>query len=355
MKKLLSFCLAMSMIFGVLPMATFAVETENQPIQEMDIIQQEIDAIFTELNEMAAEEKMAEILAEENKELEEKVVALKAQNDQREQYLESRLESLGVNTIDSDNPDDMAAIEEVMLGNSGPSVLSILDPPNLETFADCYTLQQYNSSVTVDGTSYQYSYIYVTDNKSYSGSPLTRSQKNEKLIGRKNTVLKDLLEYQFSFGLSSYFGAIPYAWAADWTIGTAFTILNSFDDDVEVTYVGNSDIYTMTILSVTQMMYVYVYLPGSGWCLCGTRAPNISYTRTESMVSNVDGRAVSDAKAYPTVNSSTGSAAFTYARACINGGNHIIDYIGSFTVNAYEDSDVRFTPGFAPYPGQLYR
>lgn len=354
MKKLLSFCLVISMIFSVIPMTTLAVETEQQSIQGADTIQQEMDAIFTELNEMAAEEKMAEILAKENREMEEKLAAVKAQNDLKKHYLENRLESLGVNTIDPDNPDDMAALEEIMLGNSSASVQSIPDPPNLETFADCYTLQQYTSSIPVNGTSYKYSYIYVTDNKGFNRSPLTSSQNANKLIGKESTVLRDILDYQFSFGFSSYLGAIPGGWVADWAIGTVCAALNSFNENSIISYTGNKDIYSMTMLSVTQMMYVYVYLPNSGnWVLCGTRAPNISYTRAEHVVANVAGTAVSAAKDYPTVNSSTGSAGYTYVRTYINDWYHDIDDIGSLSIKAYKGATIHFTPGFAPYPGQL--
>lgn len=353
MKKLLSFCLAMSIIVGLIPMTTLAVETENQPIQESDAMQMEIDAIFRELNEMAAEEKMAEILAEENSEILEKIAAATAQNNVRKQNLEDRLESLGVNTIDPNNPDDMAALEEVMLGNSDVIGRTIPDPPDLDTFAECYTLQQYTSSVTVDGTSYQYSYIYVTDDKGYSDSPLTHSQTTNILIGKESTILSDILEYQFSFGFSAYLGTIPGGWIADWAIGTVCAALDSFDENSIISYSGNNNIYNMSMLSVTQMMYVYVYLPNSGWCLCGTRAPNISYARAEYVIANVAGTAVSDTKTYPTVSSSTGSAAYTYARAYINSGFHDIDSIGSFTVDAYDGATVRFAPGFASYPLHL--
>lgn len=353
MKKLLSFCLALSIIFSMTPMTALAVDTGDQPIQESDAIQREIDAIFTELNEMAAEEKMAEMLAEKNEDIAEKVAAAKEQNNLRKQYLENRLESLGVNTIDPDNPDDMAALQEVVLGNIDTSAQTIPDPPDLYALADCYTLQQYNSSLTVNGTVYQYSYIYVTDNKGYEDSTLTHSQTTNILIGKESTVLKDILEYQFSFGFSSYLGLIPYGWVADWAIGSVFAILESFDENSNISYSGNNNIYNMSLLSVTQMMYVYVYMPTGGWCLCGTRAPNISYTRAEYMIANVDGEAVSDSESYPTVTSSTGSAAYTYVREYVLNGTHNIDSIGSFTVNAYDGAIVRFSPGFASYPLHL--
>ena len=354
MKKILSLSLAILMFFSAIPVTTLAVEVEDQAIREMDTVQKEIDAIFTELNEMAAEERMAALLAEESREIEENVVAIKAQNDHRKQDLENRLESLGVNTIDPNNPDDMASLEEVMLGNGNTSVKSIPDPPNLENLVDCYTLRQYTSSVTVDGTSYKYSYIYVTDDLGYSDSPLTHSKSANKLIGKESTLLSDILDFQFSFGFSSYLGVIPYGWVADWFIGTVFTVLESYNENSIISYEGNDNIYSMTMISVTEMMYIYVYLPDVGeWMLCGTRAPNISYARGEYLAANVDGNAVVDVKKYPTVSSSTGSAASTYVRNYINDRYHKIDYIGSFTVNTYDDETIRFTPGFAQYPGYL--
>lgn len=353
MKKFLSFCLVILFFFGVMPKTTWAVGLEKQSVQELETVQQEIDAIFKELNEMVAEEKMAELLAAENRMSEQKVAAAKEENNQRKLFLEKRLENLGVNTIDPNNPDDMAALEEVMLGNSGVSARSVPNPPNLSAIANCYTLQQYTSDVTVNGISYPFSYIYVTDNKGYSNSPLTHSQTTNILIGKKSTILRDILEYQFSFGFSSYLGLIPGGWIADWTIGTVCAALESYNENSIISYSGNNNIYNMSMLSVTQMMYVYVYLPNVGWCLCGTRAPNISYARVEYVIANVEGSAVSKSKNYPTVTSSTGSAAYTYAQAYVNSEYHDIDYIGSFTVNAYESATVRFTPGFAPNPAYL--
>lgn len=354
MKKFISMSLAILILFSMIPVSTLAVEVEDQAMQELDTVQQEIDAIFTELNEMAAEERMAQLLAEESIEIESKMVFIKAQNDQRKENLENRLESLGINTIDPNNPDDMEALEEVMLGSGNTSVKSIPDPPNLENLVDCYTLRQYTSSLTVDGTSYKYSYIYVTDDLGYSDSPLTHSKTANKLIGKENTLLSDILDFQFSFGFSSYLGAIPYGWVADWFIGTVFTALESYNENSIISYSGNNNIYNMSMLSVTQMMYIYVYLPDVGeWLLCGTRAPNISYARAEYLIANVDGTAVSDLKDYSTVSSSTGSAASTYVRNYINDRNHKIDYIGSFTVNTYNGETIRFTPGFAQYPGYL--
>ncbi len=334
-------------------MPALALEIESEEIQEITTRQQEIDSILTELNEMAAEERMTELLCKDAIASLEKYDAVKEKNSLRKRYLEDKLEKLGINTIDPDNPDDMQALAEVMLGNRETVVENIPDPPDLSTFANCYTLQQFNGSVDVDGTSYQYSCIYVTDNKGYSNGPLTQSQTVNVLIGKESTFLSNILEYNFSFGLSSYLGVFPNGWFADWTIGTVCAVLESFGDRAIISYRGDSNIYNMSMLSVTQMMYTYVYWPDVGWCLCGSKASNISYARAEYVIANVEGTVVSEPISYPEKSSYTGSVGYVYARNYINNGIHVIDSIGSFTVNTYNGAKVRFVPGFAGYPVQL--
>ena len=109
----------------------------------------------------------------------------------------------------------------------------------------------------------------------------------------------------------------------------------------------------MNMVSVTQMLYCYVYLPNNGWVLCGAKASNVSFARSENFAANINGTAYSDAKTYPTVTSSTGIAAVSYAINYINGSGYDIDRIGSFTVNTYQGGNITFTPGFASYPSNL--
>lgn len=333
------------------PLRTFAVSNNSFYV---DYKQQEIDTLFTELNELAAEERMLSYMDESALSLTKINRATRLEAiDVRQAELEDMLEALGVKNIDPNNSDDIARLEAVVLGGSNTSIAaSIPDPPNLETVANCYTLSQYNGMTYVNGEQYNYTYIYVTDNKGYSGSPLTVSQTND-LIGKESTLLWDVLEHQFSFGLSAYLGAIPGGQLVDWGLGSIFNFMNSLNENASITYVGNNNIYNMSMISVTQMMYCYVYLPDSGWCLCGVKAPNISYARAEYLVANIAGRAYSRAKDYPTVTSSTGTAAVTYVANYLNVFYCDIDRIGSFTVNTYDGRNVRFVPGFAEYPYRL--
>lgn len=234
---------------------------------------------------------------------------------------------------------------------------SIPNPPDLRSLADCYSLYQYTGTTTVNGVSYNYSYIRVTDNKGYSRSPLTSSE-NIHLVEPMNTVLSDLLNYNFSFGFSSFLGSKSFGWALNWTIGNVTTIFDSFAKNSSVTYRGNSDIYNMSLLSVTQMQYCYVYMPSGNWMLCGVNSPSISFTRTESIVANVNGTAKSYSKNYPTVTSSTGISPVGYVSNYVKSESTLFDSIGSFTVskqlgkNAQKISTT-FIPGFCRYPAYL--
>ena len=316
------------------------------------IKQQEVDALFKELNELAAEKRMLFCQEQASSHATASSNAVKLESiDNRQSVIENRIEEFGFNIIDSNNAEDMAQLEEVLLGNTSVrGTESIPDPPDLDVYTDCYTIAQYNGSVNFNGTNYRYSYIYVTDNKGYTNTPLTVTQTTNILVGKEQTILGDILDYQFSFAFSSYLGLIPGGWVADWTIGTAFSVLDALDELSPISYVGNSDIYNMSMISVTQMMYCYIYIPGYDWVLCGVCAPNISYARAEYFVANINGTAYSEATNYPTITSSTGIPVTNYVANYVNGLGCTIHEIGSFTVNTYAGRQVRFTPGFARYP-----
>lgn len=352
--KFLKRMMVAALILGLIccPLRVAAISYDSIVV---DCKQQEIDALLAELNELAAEEHVFLAMDESD------FSSVTTNNTQRQKSindrqacLENRLESLGVHTIDPNNATDMAQLAEVVLGNStGNSTAAIPDPPDLAAIADCYTLSQHNGSVYVNGTKYDYSCIYVTDNKGYNRSPLTASQTSNVLVGKESTVLRDLLDYQFSFGFSSYLGMIPGGWLANWAIGSAFTVLNSLNENSTISYRGNNNIYNMSMISVTQMMYCYVFIPNADWELCGVKASNISYARAEYLVANIGGTAYSDAKNYPTVTSHTGISAASYVVNFMNGSGCDVDRIGSFTVSTYGGGSVRFRPGFAEYPVDL--
>lgn len=279
----------------------------------------------------------------------------------KEALLDMRLEELGVHKIDPNNKADMQHLAEVMLGLSNAPTsqenqpYAISAPPNLSMLASCYSLYQYSGTYTVNGQSYNYSYIRVTDNKGYSASPLTKSQQNTRLIGRTSTVLSDLLNYQFSFGFSSFLGKIPSGWALNWTIGSAFSVLNSLSSSSSVvSQTSNSkDIYYMGLLSVTEMTYYYVYMPSSNWQLCGARASNISMSRTEALNANINGKAYGETKTYPKIVSSTGSSASTYVTNYVTNGYCKYDTIGYIKINGMGGISTKFTPGFSSSPTGL--
>lgn len=349
-KRLIVAFLAFSLI--CCPLRTSAI-SDNAVVT--DSKQQEIDALFTELNELALQERMLQVKQEKGISTAAANNAIQLESiNSRQAALKSQLEKLGVHTIDPNNPADMAQLEEVVLGSMNTnSTASIPNPPNLSSIANCYSLSQYNGTTTVNGVVYNYSYIYVTDDKEYSRSPLTIFNQQNILVGGESTVLRDLLAYNFSFLLSSYLGTTPSGWALSWTLGNIFEGLDSYDDDSVVSVRGNSGIYHMVMGSVTQMMYCYVYIPNSGWVLCGVKAPNISYARMEYMAANIDGQPFVKPKPYSDVTSSTGISAVLYARNYINGSGCDTDRIGSFRINTYGGNYVRFTPGFAELPGHL--
>lgn len=316
-----------------------------------DFKQQEIEAIHTELNQLAAEERILSMMIESG--LSKNVADLTAQQkaiNSQEKALTDRLEALGVHTVDPNNPEDIARLAEIVLGNTN-STANLPDLPGVDNLADWYTVTQHGGTTYVNGVEYNYAFIYVTDNKDTAHSPLTVS-KTATLIGRESTALWDLVIYPFSFTLSSYLGTIPSGWTGSWTIGSAFPALNSLNQSAPISSSGD-DIYRMTIESVTQMLYCYVYYPNGGWVQCGVKASNVSYNRTERFFANIGGITYGFDKSYPTVTSSTGIPAVTYATNYVTSGDFGIHQIGTFSVNSSSSNSVVFEPGFAQYPYHL--
>lgn len=329
--------------------------------------QKEIDDIFAQLNDLAAERRMIELFESNNSTNATKetpyINNTIATITKQEEQLDDRLEGLGVHKIDPNNKEDIERLEDVVLSAWKNEIAkmdttsSIPAPPDFYSIADCYSLYQHTGVTTVNGVSYNYSYIRVIDDKGYSRSPLT-SSKEIHMVTQINTVLSDLLSYNFSFGFSAFLGTTPYGWAADWTIGNVTTVFNSLAKDSPVTYSGNSDIYQMSLLSVTQMQYCYVYIPSGGWILCGANAPSISFARAESIVANVNGVAKADGKIYQTTTSSTGISAVGYVSNYVQTGSFRYDPIGSFEVKGElgetgKKTSTPFSPGFCSYPGHL--
>lgn len=317
--------------------------------------QETIDALFTKLNELALEKHLlsTDMERKSSADLKQAAIRMDAINNY-ESELDAQLEQLGVHKIDPNNAADIAQLEEIMMDSMmADSTRSVSDPPDLSDYANAYSLHQYNSTTTVNGVTYNYTYIYVTDNKGYIGSPLTTQQLNHIFLGQKSSLLRDLLNYNFSFGLSAYLGQFPRGWVADWTLGNAFTVLNSLNQNSYITTGSGNNLYTMTLSSVTQMMYCYVYYPSSGWMLCGVKAPNISFARVDTLSGNIGGVAVAEPGIYGNANASTGTSPVNYATNYVRGNGCMVHAIGYFTISSEYLGSVRFTPGFAQYPIEL--
>ena len=280
--------------------------------------------------------------------------------DARRSELDARLEELGVNKIDPDNEEEMAFFLEVVGGSVNEDVDASLSdvppPPDLASLASCYSLYQYQGTYNVDGTTYPYSYIRVVDDKGYAGTQLTQG-KNEahpietNWISQTGSILvRDLLNYNFSFGLSAFLGSFANGWAVDWTIGTLSTVFGSISNP-NTTYATNA-LYTATWFSITQMTYYYVY--DGGWNLAGSKASNVEIGRSEALFANVGGDVESDTIDYPEKNfRANGAWSWNeYVQAYVRTGTVRYDSLGTLTMNGLGITTT-FTPCFAPTPTAL--
>lgn len=355
MKKRMFKVLCVVLVMALLSPNVFAsISTSQVPLDDaaIDPNQREIDALFTELNELAMEEYLLsssneDELSTASTQTTARMNAINA----RESELNARLEQLGVHEIDPNNAEDMAQLQEVMMGSMMVNgTESVPNPPDLSDYALLYTLQQYNGTTQVNGVTYNYSYIYVTDNKRYANSPLTIDSGACAMVGRRSMTITDILDMSFSFAAEELVGTLP--WGLRWTVSSLFEILETKPGSASVTYYNNQDIYSLNIHAKTQMMYCYVYMPVMGWTLCGTKAPNITFTRSDYLDAIIDGEYETDSSV-TTSTVSTGVSAVTYARNYVQGSGHVVHQYGWFSVEGEYGIVVTISPGFATYPAQL--
>ena len=317
-------------------------DTTGDPNQEA------IDALFTELNELALEKHLLSTDMECKSSTDSKQAAIRMDViNNYESELDAQLEQLGVHKIDPNNAADIAQLEEIMMDTMmAGSTRSVSNPPDLSDFANVYSLHQYNRTTTINGVTYNYSYIYVTDNKGYNG-PLTVSKMAYGLLDYSPKVLSDLLDYSFSFGVSEGIGQLPYGWVANFTLGGLFTGLNSAYGGAIVTAGDEGNIFTTTMMSVTQMMYCYVYYPQSGWMLCGVKAPNVSFTRSDVFIANINGRPENETKEYPTSSYEDSTSPVNFVKNYVTGNGVWVRRYGCIEIETPEIGTLKFYPGFA--------
>ena len=316
----------------------FAVQTDNTYVN-IEIQKEEvIDNIFREMND---------IILEKNKLLKSRLSidsqTRRIELESRKLSLERSLENLGVHKIDPTNELDIAKLSEVISSPINNRYAASVSPPDVTTLALLYSVYQTTGTCVVDGVTYNYSNVRVVDDKGTGG--LTHNEVEVRAIGAKTTVISELLEYNFSFAVSSFLGMIPGGWAAEWTVGNVFAALNGMDDSTVVT--SSKPIYVILLSSVTQMTYYYVYIPEyQQWVICGSRASEISISRSDGFAANIGGSSETMTKDFPKEYSSTGRNYLWYIEQFANDRSNHFSPVGYFTITGIDESSFKFYPKY---------
>lgn len=342
--KLLSLFIVLVQLFLVcVPCSSVDMVSGDESKNESETMaqQERIDQLFSELNDLAVMSKQQSCSD---------VSSFSATQDQllsMESEVEQELFALGIRKIDPNNPEDISRISSVMTS----SIERAGSVFNFDMLADVYSIYEYSGTRTVNGNSYNYKYYRIIDNKGYVDTALTHTEIVVP-VENVNTTIGELLEYNFSYGFSAFLGTLPGGNVADWFIGGIFTILESYNSNSTVAYTGNGNIYSLNMLSVTAMTYYYIEMDDN-WYLCGSRASDVSFARSDSFVANVNGKAYSDSKSYPSWNSSTGYSWYWYIDNYVNTKKVYHSTIGSIAI--FRDSTFvhNFYPSYVTSPWGL--
>lgn len=349
-KTIISVLLVVSLL--VMPVSAFS-------FSESDVFmttEEKIDNLFVKMNEICAEAALFRHISQELGYSRASVES--AEKDFQEQFdaLTIELEALGVKKIDPEDNEAVNHLKDIVNSSTNYECVtrsSLDDGLDFDMFLDAYSVFQVDAAWTVDGQRIPYTAVRIIDNKNYANSPLTKIT-DVSLINQMNTTMGSLLTYQFSFGLSQYLGTLQNGWFYDWALGNAFTILEDINTNTYVTSYQNKPIYTMNMVSVTEMFYCYVYNPAGVWDLCGVKANSISYARGEMISMNMGGEPYIDSKIYPTVTSSTGISIIDYISDYVRYGYQQTHPPGRLFVNGTGNRTFDITPGFASLPSFLY-
>lgn len=250
--------------------------------------------LLAELNDLALQQNMVNSRRTELTTSE--FSALKSEMSQKEAELKADLSVLGMKTLDPNNEADMERLATIMYGlpvesAEASSTATRNGLPNVANFAASYTIMEVEDTVRVDGEYYDVVTYYVTDNKGTGG--LTTGDFGYWFNSARSTVIEELVDYNFGFIFSSFLGEHNLV-AADWLLGNLFPIFYSYADDAAVTFGGGSgNQYSVSMQTVVQMAYHFIYLPGMmSWTTCGCCAVNLSGSRIDTVQANVNGVSV---------------------------------------------------------------
>jgi len=330
---------------------------ESAAYREEQARQNEIEAIFEELNERASKEAHRRALALDGIELSEiegegKAAALS------EGELELRLETLGVKKINPEEPEDLSLLYELTpaFGNadvlrSGPTDTA----PDFASLAEAFTIYVYDGTYSYKGESHIYRYIRVIDNKTHGG--LTRNVEYsavEKSI--LPSVMGSVLSYNFGFVFSHFLGKIPHGLVIDWTLGSLFSVLEGVNSASDVTVYGSDALYRIHCTSVTEMVY-YFYYDAPAWSFIGTSA-SAAFTHTNFFAGNVNGVPVHEIEGPVSWTSTSGGVWYDYVEEYADSKSYHpgycrIDELGTCELKGYKNRTEDFSPKFAALPGDI--
>lgn len=358
LKKILIFCLIVGFCSTTLSYPIYAQQDANYSEK---VKQAKIDELFINMNETLSERKSLEQVAARissidlTDNLSSQVNKDIAKYIDKETVLENEILSLGLKKIDPNNVSDMEQLRELFnsASNQNEKLASVPSPPDLAAIASVYTLYRYQGTYTYQGTTYNYSYIRVVDNKGYN--KLYKLQIFD--AAPKNAtqaVIRSVLGYTFNYVFSSLLTRNPIGVAADWTMGAVLAGLNSYNTSLITG--TNESLYRININSVTLMTYYWIHY-NNDWKFMGSDG-DFTVTHTDYSAFNYNGSPVQLYTNPPRTWTSTNSHIwFNYVENFHN-NRHLLPYyqqinpIGSFQVKGF-NSTVTFTPVFAPMPNDL--
>lgn len=354
-----------------------AIEVLNNTVdlseKEENIKQERIDEIFAQIDELVMERKK---LTEDSKylklnkeanytdDIKDKLATIATERS----FLEKELVELGMKKINPNNEEDIANLRELVSPDSTRLLSATSDEvgDHVEQLATFFSVYRYNGKRTINGTEYTYSYIRVVDDKNYD--LYVNSMGTINMLNYKPSLLKDLLAYNLQYYVSSVktsvVGAIfdsvdllEYEWLAEWTIGNICTALNSLDPNTSVTQaVSQSQIYTSTVTSITQMTYYYIYMPQyPQWVLIGSRANNVRIVIDEVFHMVLNG------KIYPSSRQmdhtfETGKTWYWYIDNFVKTQEPTHHIIGKYTLYGMDKAIYEFAPTYYYAPlAPLYK
>jgi len=325
--------------------------------------QEQLDNLFTRLNESITSRKMLEHLAEKTKSQSvvinsgEKITVNTFRSEiskleELESDIENEILKLGVKKIDPQNKADLALVTELLNSSPRPNYVqsSIPDPPDLSAVASLYTLYHYRGTYTYQGVTYDYAYIRVIDNKGYN--KLYKLQIFNALPSNAtNAMILGFLQHQFSYVFSTLLSSVPYGIAVDWTISSAIATMSNYNTSLMT---GTSDpFYWIVVNSTTEMTYYWIYT-GTSWKLLGSDG-KFSLTKGDYAAFNYQGQPKQEPAIQPTWTSTSGYPWYKYIENYhYNPTFEQINYLGSFNIKSKHTSfNVNYSPVFIHYPGYL--